>query len=191
MQRNFHSGLIYTSGKILISFQLYHGRTSVILICPCKMSKHTFDLKIWKFGNLFNFFYTFRCICKTDSGHSCVQRNMDMYSFILQNRFFGKLLRLLILAHCRTDIITDKFRIKFVKNNSKDQDWFCNPGFTQMNCLFCSCNCKSPDIIIILDQMRDRYCAVSVSISLYNCDHLCIFCNILSHFPEIMLYSIQ
>ena len=155
------------------------------------MGKHSLDLEIRQSCDLFDLFHTLRYICITNPGHTCVQRNMDMYCLILQNSLLRKLLCFLIFAHCQTDIISYKFRIIFLKNNSKDQDRFCNPVLTQMNSFFGCCSRKSPDVIITFDQMCDRNCTMTISICFDHSDHLCILRNILSHFPEVLLYGIQ
>ena len=83
MQRNIHSGFLYTFRKILISFKLNHRRASVILIRSRKVSKHPLYLKIRKFSDLFDFLHTLWYIRITNSGHTCIQRNMNMYRLIL------------------------------------------------------------------------------------------------------------
>lgn len=134
-KRNLHTCILQKLLKLQVTVKLDHCRASVILVCPCKVCEHSLNLQIWKLCDFSDHFHIFRNIRKTNSGHSRIQCQMNMYCFSLTHCFPGKFLCFLILTDCRSYLILNKFRIIFIKDNPQDQDWFGNPCLAQMNCL--------------------------------------------------------
>ena len=88
------------------------------------MSEQSFHLHIREFTDLFYDIRTLCCIRKSDSGHSCVHFNMEIYFFLLADCFFGKLARHRQFEDRRPNIITHYVFIRIREYKSQNQDGF-------------------------------------------------------------------
>ena len=155
------------------------------------MGKHSLDHKIRDLGNFFDLNSILRNIRVTDPGHSCIQSQMNMYIFPDTFSCFGILYRSIQIRNGDPDIIGSKLLIIFFKNNAQDQDRLGNARMTKLQCFLC-CSCgKSPDIIIIMNQLCNCPGTMSVAICLDHCNDPGSFFYISVHLLKVMGNGIQ
>ena len=89
------------------------------------------------------------------------------------------------------DIIGCKLFIIFLKYKAKDQDRLGDPCMPKLQCLLCRSCCKSPDIVIVLDQTGNSSGTMTITVCLDHSDDLCPFFDIFMHFLKIVGNGIQ
>ena len=191
LQRNLYSRLFQKVSKRKITFQLFYCRSFIRLICPREVCKHTFNLNIWKCGDLFDLLNAFRLICKSNTAHSGIQCNVDMHLSALADCLIRKDFCHIILTDRQAHIFSDQFLEILFKNKSENQYRFLNPGIFQLNRFLCCRGRKSPDVLIVFYKTRNRFCTMSITIGLDNSYDPGTICNVFLHFLKVMSNGIQ
>ena len=104
-----------------------------------------------------------------------------MYIFSNACTCFCIFCRCIKIRYGDPDIIGCKLLIIFLKYKAKDQDRLGDPCMPKLQCLLCSSCCKSPDIVIVLDQtgnssgtMAITVCLITAMIFVPSLTFLCI-----------------
>ena len=159
--------------------------------CPGKMCEQAFYPEILKRGNRGRRVCALLIRLQSDPPHSCIHGDMDRSDNSCFPGGFAELPGHGKLEDRRSETLRHDRFVIFRECKPEDQDRFPDACKAQPDSFLNGGYRKSPDIVIILDKMRDLFRSVPVSICLHNSNHAHAVFQVRAHGSEIMLHGAE